>query len=125
MWTQVFYLIWIGWTKPHQDRWYNFLERLNEMGLIFIGYAMFLQTAFMEDQVMKYSMGWAAIWVCVVLYLFNFISMLYVFGRELRHAYRMFSVKRKFILQYSRKGMIEQNYFKSTRDTGALSTKQK
>jgi uncharacterized membrane protein YjfL (UPF0719 family) len=68
------------------------------MGLIFIGYVMFLQTAFMEDQEMKYHMGWAAVWVCVVLYLFNFISMLYVFFRELRHAYRMFSVKRKFIL---------------------------
>ena len=44
--------------------------------------------------------------------------MLFVFFRELRHAYRMYSVKRKFILQYSRKGMIEQNYFKSSKDTG-------
>lgn len=47
--------------------------------------------------------------------------MLYVFMRELKHAYRMYSVKRKFILQYSRKGMIEQNYFKSSRDTGPKS----
>ena len=39
-------------------------------------------------------------------------------------AYRMYSVKRKFILQYSRKGMIEQNYFKSSRDTGPLSKKK-
>lgn len=66
-------------------------------------------------------MGWAAIWICVVLYFFNFVSMLYVFMRELKHAYRMYSVKRKFILQYSRKGMIEQNYFKSSRDTGPKS----
>lgn len=56
---------------------------------------------------MKYRMGWAAIWISVVLYFFNFVSMLYVFVRELRHAYRMYSVKRKFIIQYSRKGMIE------------------
>lgn len=69
-------------------------------------------------------MGWAAIWICVVLYFFNFISMLYVFMRELKHAYRMYSVKRKFIIQYSRKGMIEQNYFKSSRDTGPLSKKK-
>lgn len=66
-------------------------------------------------------LGWAAIWICVILYFVNFISMVYVFFRELRHAYRMYSVKRKFILQYSRKGMIEQNYFKSSRDTGPLS----
>lgn len=107
LWMQVFYLIWVGWTRPHDDRWYNFLERLNEYGMIFIGYTMVLQTAFMDDQEMKYRMGWAAIWICVVLYFFNFISMLYVFMRELRHAYRMYSVKRKFIIQYSRKGMIE------------------
>lgn len=115
---QVLYLIWTGWSKPHDDRWYNFLERLNEVGLIAIAYCMFLQTNLMDDQLIRYYMGWAAIWVCVVLYFFNFISMLYVFLRELRHAYRMYSVKRKFILQYSRKGMIEQNYFKSSRDTG-------
>jgi len=66
-------------------------------------------------------MGWTAIWICVVLYFFNFISMLYVFFRELRHAYRMYSVKRKFILQYSRKSMIDQNYFKSSRDNGPKS----
>ena len=66
-------------------------------------------------------MGWAAIWICVVLYFFNFVSMVFVFFRELRHAYRMYSIKRKFILQYSRKGMIEQNYFKSSRDTGPKS----
>lgn len=82
---------------------------------------MFLQTAFMNDQVVKYVMGWAAIWICVVLYFFNFISMVFVFFRELRHAYRMYSVKRKFILQYSRKGMIEQNYFKSSKDSGPKS----
>lgn len=50
--------------------------------------------------------------------------MLYVFLKELKHAYRMYSVKRKFILQYSRKGMIEQNYFKSSRDNGPLSKKK-
>ncbi len=121
LWFQVFYLIWVGWTKPHDDRWYNFLEKLNECGMIAIGYIMFLQTAFMNDQVVKYHMGWAAIWICVVLYFFNFVSMIFVFGRELRHAYRMYSVKRKFILQYSRKGMIEMNYFKSSRDTGPKS----
>ena len=121
LWMEVFYLIWVGWTKPHQDSWYNFLDRLNEVGLIFIGYILFLQTAFMDDQVLRYHLGWAAIWICVVLYFFNFISMVVVFFRELRHAYRMYSVKRKFILQYSRKGMIEQNYFKSTKDTGLRS----
>ena len=118
---QVIYLIYVGWTKPHDDRWYNFLEKLNEVGLICIAYIMFLQTAFMPDQVVKYQMCWAAIWLCVILYFFNFISMVFVFFRELRHAYRMYSVKRKFILQYSRKGMIEQNYFKSSRDTGPKS----
>lgn len=118
---QVVYLIYVGWSKPHDDRWYNFLEKLNEVGLICIAYVMFLQTAFMPDQVVKYQMCWAAIWLCVVLYFFNFISMIFVFFRELRHAYRMYSVKRKFILQYSRKGMIEQNYFKSSRDTGPKS----
>jgi len=121
LWFQIFYLIWVGWNKPHDDRWYNFLEKLNETGLIVIGYIMFLQTAFMNDQIVKYHMGWAAIWICVVLYFFNFISMIFVFFRELRHAYRMYSVKRKFILQYSRKGMIELNYFKSSRDTGPKS----
>lgn len=121
LWMQVFYLIWVGWTKPHDESWYNFLDRLNEWGMICIGYVMFLQTAFMNDQVVKYVMGWAAIWICVVLYFFNFISMVFVFFRELRHAYRMYSVKRKFILQYSRKGMIEQNYFKSSKDTGPKS----
>ena len=121
LWMQVFYLIWVGWSKPHDESWYNFLDRLNEWGLICIGYVMFLQTAFMDDQVVKYIMGWAAIWICVVLYFFNFLSMLFVFCRELRHAYRMYSVKRKFILQYSRKGMIEQNYFKSSKDTGPKS----
>lgn len=69
----------------------------------------------------KYHLAWGAIWICVILYFFNFISMLFVFFRELRHAYRMYSVKRKFILQYSRKGMIEQNYFKSSKDTGMKS----
>jgi len=118
---QVIYLIYVGWAKPHDDRWYNFLEKLNEVGLICIAYVMFLQTAFMRDQVVKYQMCWAAIWLCVILYFFNFVSMLFVFLRELRHAYRMYSVKRKFILQYSRKGMIEQNYFKSSRDTGPKS----
>lgn len=118
---QVAYLIYTGWAKPHDDRWYNFLEKLNEVGLICIAYVMFLQTAFMSDQVIKYQMGWAAIWICVVLYFFNFISMVFVFFRELRHSYRMYSIKRKFILQYSRKGMIEQNYFKSSRDTGPKS----
>lgn len=118
---QVLYLIYTGWSKPHDDRWYNFLEKLNEVGLIAIAYIMFLQTAFMEDQIVKYQMCWAAIWICVVLYFFNFISMVFVFFRELRHAYRMYSIKRKFILQYSRKGMIEQNYFKSSRDTGPKS----
>ena len=103
----VLYLIWTGWTKPHTDPWYNFLEKLNEVGLIVIGYVFMLQTAFMEDQEVKYQMGWAAIWIAVVLYFFNFISMIYVFMRELKHSYRMYSVKRKFILQYSRKGMIE------------------
>ena len=121
LWAQVFYIIWAGWTKPHDDRWYNFLERLNEAGLSCIGYILFVQTAFMRDQVVKYHLAWGAIWICVVLYFFNFISMLFVFCRELRHAYRMYSVKRKFILQYSRKGMIEQNYFKSSKDTGLKS----
>ena len=45
----MFYLIWVGWTRPHNDRWYNFLERLNEYGMIFIGYTMVLQTAFIQD----------------------------------------------------------------------------
>jgi hypothetical protein len=49
MFMQVLYLIWAGWAKPHDDRWYNFLERLNEVGLVAIGYTMFLQTDFMED----------------------------------------------------------------------------
>jgi len=114
----VFYVIWVGWTKPHDDKWYNFLERLNETGLTVIGYILLIQTAFMRDQIVKYNLAWGAIWICVVLYFFNFISMVFVFFRELRHAYRMYSVKRKFILQYSRKGMIEQNYFKSSKDTG-------
>ena len=118
---QVFYIMWAGWTKPHDDRWYNFLEKLNEWGTLCIGYIMFLQTAFMKDQEVKYYMGWGAIWICLIIYFFNFISMLFVFLRELRHAYRMYSVKRKFILQYSRKGMIEQNYFKSSKDTGPKS----
>jgi len=100
-------LIWTGWTKPHTDPWYNFLEKINEVGLICIGYIIMIQTALVDSQEIKYSMGWAAIWICVVLYFFNFVSMLYVFMRELKHAYRMYSVKRKFILQYSRKGMIE------------------
>lgn len=46
---QIFYLIYCGWAKPHDDRWYNFLEKLNESGLIVIAYIMFLQTRFMED----------------------------------------------------------------------------
>lgn len=49
LWSQVFYVIWAGWTKPHDDRWYNFLERLNETGLTCIGYILFIQTAFIED----------------------------------------------------------------------------
>jgi len=98
LWAQVFYIIWAGWTKPHDDKWYNFLERLNETGLSCIGYILFVQTAFMKDQVVKYHLAWGAIWICVVLYFFNFISMVFVFFRELRHAYRMYSVKRKFIL---------------------------
>lgn len=117
----VLYLIWVGWSRPHDDKWYNFLEKLNECGLIVISYVIMLQTNWFTDQEIKYMMGWTAIWICVVLYFFNFASMLYVFFRELRHAYRMYSVKRKFILQYSRKSMIDQNYFKSSRDTGPKS----
>lgn len=40
----VLYLIWVGWSKPHDDKWYNFLEKLNECGLIVISYVIMLQT---------------------------------------------------------------------------------
>jgi len=42
LWAQVFYIIWIGWTRPHDDYWYNFLDRLNETGLTCIGYILFI-----------------------------------------------------------------------------------
>jgi len=46
---EIFYLEWTGWCRPHDDYWYNFLERLNEKGFLYISYIMFLQTNFIDD----------------------------------------------------------------------------
>jgi hypothetical protein len=97
---------------------YNLIEKVNEFCLICLGYLMTLMTHFMVDQTVKYSVGWAAVIVCIALYAVNMLLMLWVFLKELAHAYKMYKIRRTFILQYGRKEMIEQNYFKSSRDVG-------
>jgi len=52
------------------------------------------------------------------MFVVNFLLMTVIFLRELGHAYKMYKIRKKFILQYGRKEMIEQNYFKSSRDSG-------
>lgn len=118
LWIQTLHLIYVGWTRPHIESSFNMLEKINEFFLIILGYLMLLMTHYMRDQTVKYQVGWIGIIICALLYVINFIVMLVVFLRELGHAYKMYKIRRKFILQYGRKEMIEQNYFKSSRDSG-------
>lgn len=67
---------------------------------------------------LRYYLGWCAIFLGIALYLVNFVVMFGTFLIELRHAYRMYTIRRKFILAYGRKEMIQENYFKSSRDSG-------
>ena len=85
-----------------------------------MGYMMFLMTHYMRDQEIKYQVGWVAIFIGFAMFVLNFLLMTVVFLREIAHAYKMYKIRKKFILQYGRKEMIEQNYFKSSRDTGPL-----
>jgi hypothetical protein len=115
---QTMYLIYVGWSRPHIEASFNFLEKLNEFFLIVMGYLMLLMTHYMRDQRVKYSVGWLGIFLCFTLFVINFLLMIVIFLKELGHAYKMYRIRRKFILQYGRKEMIEQNYFKSSRDSG-------
>jgi hypothetical protein len=118
LWLQTLYMIYVGWNKPHLENSYNVVDKINEFALICLGYLMFLMTHYMRDQEVKYEVGWLAVFICLGIYALNFLLMLVVFLRELAHAYKMYKIRRKFILQYGRKEMIEQNYFKSSRDAG-------
>jgi len=120
LWIQTLYLIYCGWTRPHVESSFNFIEKLNEFTLVTMGYLMFLMTHYMMDQEVKYNAGWLAVITCLSLYAVNLLLMVGIFLRELQHAYKMYKIRRKFILQYGRKEMIEQNYFKSSRDMGVM-----
>jgi len=46
---QTLHLIYVGWTRPHIESSFNFLEKLNEFSLVVLGYLMLLMTHFMRD----------------------------------------------------------------------------
>ena len=56
--------------------------------------------------------------IAFVIYAINMLCMASIFIVELVHAYKMYSIRRKFMVQYGRKQMIQTNYFKgqSSRD---------
>lgn len=51
---QVFFVIYVGWTKPHVESIYNSLELFNEGLILLLGYAMALNTNFMRDNELRY-----------------------------------------------------------------------
>ena len=86
--------------------------------MLLVGYIMFLNTDYLSNQLIRYYLGWCAIFLGFALYVANFLVMLGIFLVELHHAYRMYTIRRKFILAYGRREMIEENYFKTSRDSG-------
>ena len=118
LWLEGFYVIYVGWYKPHVESVYNMTEKINESVLLLVGYIMFLNTDYLGNQLIRYYLGWCIIFLGLTLYLVNFIVMFGIFMVELHHAYRMYTIRRKFILAYGRKEMIEENFFKSSRDSG-------
>ena len=121
---QVFFVIYVGWTKPHVESIYNSLELFNEGLILLLGYAMALNTNFMRDNSLRYKLSWGVLILVFFIFAVNLVAMLIIFLVELAHAYKMFRLKRKFLMEFGRKEMIEQNYFKSSRDSGpnALNT---
>jgi hypothetical protein len=113
-----FYLIYVGWSTPHTEAIYNMVEKINQVLLLLVGYLMILNTDFLTNQYIRYYVGWVAIFLGFVIYIFNFFVLLGIFIVEIRHIYRMYTIRRKFILAYGRKEMIEENYFKTSKDTG-------
>ena len=78
LWSQTIHLIYVGWTRPHIEASFNFLEKFNEFSLLLLGQMMFLMTHYMRDQEVKYEVGWLAIIVCAVLFTINFLVMVIV-----------------------------------------------
>ena len=118
LWMEGFYLIYVGWNRPHVEPVYNQVEKINEVILLLVGYLMLLNTDWLTNQYIRYYVGWAALFLGFVLYIFNFLVLLGVFIVEVQHIYKMYTIRRKFILAYGRKEMIEENYYKTSKDSG-------
>lgn len=49
LWLEGFYMIYVGWYKPHVESVYNHSEKFNESILLLIGYIMFLNTDYLGN----------------------------------------------------------------------------
>ena len=118
---QTFYLIYLGYSKPHSNNLFNWLDLFNEYFILCAGYYMMINTLFMPDLEVRYWFGWTSVYVYTGLFTINFLFLLVSFVVELKHRVRMNRLKNTFSVAYSRKELMESNFFKSSRDQGPSS----
>jgi hypothetical protein len=114
-------LIYLGYNKPHSNNLFNWLDLFNEYFILCAGYYMMINTLFMPDLEVRYWFGWTSVYVYTGLFTINFLFLLVSFVVELKHRVRMNRLKNTFSVAYSRKELMESNFFKSSRDQGPSS----
>jgi hypothetical protein len=82
---------------------------------------MMINTNFMPDIEVRYWFGWMIVFVFAGLYLLNFVCLIISLVYELKEALRRRAIKQHFAVEYSRKELMESNFFKSSRDQGPSS----
>ena len=123
--TQTLFLIFLGFARAHSYNLYNGIDLFNEYMILWAGYYMIINTDYMPDLAVRYWLGWTAVIIYIAVFLINLLIVVVIFISELKHAVKMHRLKKQFTVQYSRKELMESNYFKSGRDTGPKSTKMR
>lgn len=118
---QTFYLIYLGYSRPHSNNLFNWLDLFNEYFILCAGYYMMINTSFMPNLEVRYWFGWTAVYVFASLFVINLLVLLVSFVVEMKHRVRMNRLKNHFSVEYSRKELMESNFFKSGKDQGPTS----
>jgi len=82
---------------------------------------MMINTPYMPDLEVRYWFGWTSVYIYTGLFTINLLFLLVSFVVELKQVVRMNRLKNTFSVAYSRRELMESNFFKSSKDQGPRS----
>ena len=70
----------LGWFKPFSSNGINWLNLLNEMGMLACSIVYMLFTDINMDKEAKYDLGWYFVGLVGLIFLLNIMAILFVIG---------------------------------------------